>query len=244
MTESILEIRLGTLVDDSLLFIEGTRLISAEIQLARLLERTRGWIQSQRTLVKLRAFYTNNFGLYALENQDAPGVHNETGEAYLYFGGRENNPIFGNLEEACRQLTLTGNYVPSTDNAVTAKGSALRVRLADLNLQEHNDELSYYEIDTSNYNLLNPAQRALAEAVHGSGEQFGNVMKMLREAGISKTRIYVLNPKYVQKHAKEHDICRACWLDNFNGGSFFGAYVRSAYTAQQRPQYQISLRSA
>jgi len=47
-----------------------------------------------------RWFYTANFSVYAVEE----------GKEILYFGGREANPILGNIDEACRQLISNKNY--------------------------------------------------------------------------------------------------------------------------------------
>ena len=48
-------------------------------------------------------------------------------------------------------------------------------------------------------------------------------MKMLRDAGITETRIYVLNPNYVTENAKGQAIGRASWLSYFNNDSDFNA---------------------
>ena len=47
-------------------------------------------------------FWTANFALYKIEDNDA----------ILYFGGRENNPIFMNIDEAAKQLISKQNYTP------------------------------------------------------------------------------------------------------------------------------------
>ncbi len=217
--ESILDIRVCALADVVPRFVEGTVQTSAEIQKARLTNE----------LLRQRAFYTANFGLYDIEKENKPTIHNAEGEAYLYFGGRENNPIFSNLTEACRQLIMKGDYVPPAKAAVQAKKSALRVKVGDLELQmlNDNDKTPYYEIKTSDYNALNPAQRALAEEVHGKGKQFVDVMKILADTGIETIKIYVLNSEYVKKHAIEKAICRASWLNFFKFNSFFLAGDRS-----------------
>ncbi len=247
MTETTtLEIRPTSLMAPTVfgifpLFVEGTVQTSAEIQRDRITDK----------LLRRINCYTANFCLYDVENEE--GIHDADGDAYLYFGGRKDNLIFSNLTEACRQLIQNSNYVPSAEDAARAKSSAVRVKLSDLELQViststiqyfdrgyitikeitikdlQNDDncrrSQYYEIDTTDYDSLNPSKRALAEAVHGSGQQFVDVMNMLREDEITKTRIYVLNPIYVKKSAKEQAVCRASLLcsddSNFNADYSF-----------------------
>ncbi|MDP3728100.1 MAG: hypothetical protein Q8R18_01465, partial [bacterium] len=62
---------------------------------------------------------------------------------------------------------------------------------------------------------------------HGSGDAFIHVMKMLADANIKETKVYVLNPEYVQKNTKEGAIGRASWLDFFDDNSNFNADGRS-----------------
>ena len=174
-------------------------------------------------------FYTANFTVCTLEN----------GEEVLYFGGREANPILRNIDEACRQLIENGNYrINNTEKEAIEeavnRGLVLRLKMAELGLKELtdgfiNDKYNYFEIETENYDALNLFQRAFAEAVYDKGEDFIENMKMFREAGIPKTRIYVPNPKYVRKEAKNSAFALASWLDHFDYNFDFHAYLRSVH---------------
>ena len=171
-----------------------------------------------------RWFWAANFAMYKVEKRGA----------VLYFGGRESNIIFNNIEEATSQLIKTGNYVPEKEgiDAVVASvesGSTLRVKLSELKLKRLNDEFSYFDIDTSRYGKLNAAQRSLAERVYGSGKDFEENMGMLAKATIGKTRIYVLKPAYVKsKVVGDGAVARACWLGKFTDNSIFDADGRGA----------------
>ena len=177
----------------------------------------------RRTNKELRKqwYYTSNFGMYDVEE----------GKAILYFGGREANPVLANIDEACRQLINEGNYKvtdPEKQAVVDSvkSGHTLRVKLSDLDLKRYDNEFSFFEINTDNYANLNESQRALAEKVYGSGDDFIENMKMLSEAGISNTRIYVLNQDYVKEHVKEGAVGRVGWLGGFVGSSNFSAVGR------------------
>ena len=164
-------------------------------------------------------FYTADHALYRIED----------GEAVLYFGRRETNPIFKNIEKATEQLIRNGNYIPEKGDieAVVNAESTLRVKISDLELKRQSDEYSYFEIDTSNYGKLNDVQRVFAERVYGQGKDFGKAMKIFKKAGISTTRIYVLNSDYVKDNAEEDSaVARACWLNHFSSDSNFDADVR------------------
>ena len=160
-------------------------------------------------------FYTADHAMYAVED----------GKAVLYLGGEESNPIFGNLEEAARQLIKTGNYRLCREESATVResSSTLRVKISDLNLVQSDSEFLYFEIDTKEYGSLNDAQRAVAERVYGKGKDFEKSMEMLRTSKeeISKTRVYVLNSEYVKKHAGEVEFARACRLYSFGDDSLF-----------------------
>ncbi|MEK6809255.1 MAG: hypothetical protein AABY40_01145, partial [Nanoarchaeota archaeon] len=52
-------------------------------------------------------------------------------------------------------------------------------------------------------------------------------MKMLKEAKIGETKIYVLNPDYVRQHAEEGAVGRASWLNEFGSNSNFDADGRN-----------------
>ena len=74
---------------------------------------------------------------------------------------------------------------------------------------------------------LNSQERTLAERVYGQGTFFAANMKMLHEANINNTRIFVLNPEYVRSQAAEGPIGRASWLRDFYNVSNFGADGRN-----------------
>jgi hypothetical protein len=158
-------------------------------------------------------FYTGNFALYCVED----------GEAVVYFGGRENNPLFQNMDSACVQLAGKGDYVPPAADVGPAKGSAKRFVLDDLGLEGSESEWRYFAVRPTDYDLLNAQQRDFAEGVYGSGEAFKGAMNTLADAGNSETRVFLLSPSYVHEHASEDAIVRACWLLSFDYNSYFGA---------------------
>lgn len=165
-------------------------------------------------------FWTADSSLYRIEED----------EAVLYFGGRDTNSVFKNIEDATEQLLKSNNYRPGTDDikAVIDSEKTIRIKLSDLDLKKHSDEFSFFKINTSDYGTLNQTQRALAERVYGQGDDFIKNMEMLAQAGKKSTRVYVLNPEYVKANVKgDNAIARACWLDIFDGSSNFYASVRN-----------------
>jgi len=195
---------------------------SNTIQHSREITNDRRILENEAEREELRKawFWTVDFSLYTIEDNDV----------VLYLGERKNNLIFKNIEEATNQLAKNNNYIPKKEDieTVISSKSTLITKLSDLELKEHDDELSYFEIDTVKYNgTLNKAQRTFAERVYGQEDDFKNNMKMFRDASISTTRIYVLNPKYVKNHVKEGSaIARACGLGSFDYSSDFNAYGR------------------
>ena len=155
----------------------------------------------------------------------------EDSEAILYFGDRSTNLIFRNIEEAIAQLIRCNNYTPGQGDIQSVissakTGNTLRIRLSDLELQEDNEECSFFEISTTHYDKLNDTQRAFAEKVYGQGDFVAN-MRMLKNAGKSIIRIYVLNPDYVKSHvAEDCAIARLSKLENFGELSEFYATER------------------
>ncbi|MBN2052943.1 hypothetical protein JW756_05545 [Candidatus Woesearchaeota archaeon] len=156
----------------------------------------------------------------------------EKGEAILYFTNTALNPVLKqeNIADAVNQIRNSRNYKVETydfllirGGAAKRNGGAKRYVLHDLNLTKHDDEWSFYEIDTTKYNKLNKTQRAFAEQVHGKGKQFEKVMDEMSKAGITKTRIYVLNPEYVQKTASDGAVARVGRLNDFYYISYFDA---------------------
>ncbi|MCX5900742.1 MAG: hypothetical protein NTX06_08420 [Proteobacteria bacterium] len=177
-------------------------------------------------------YFTSNFAVYTVEKA-------KTGrEEFLYFGKRDANPLFNNLEEACRQLLVGDNYSLAREEVKKVfdsvkSGQTHRTRLGALKLKEFNHEFAYFEIDTRYYwqtvknGGLNKSQRDLAEKVFGEGNDFNRYMYFLTYRGIKKTRIYVLKPKYVQQHYKAGTaIARLCLLCDVYYSSNFYANIR------------------
>jgi len=170
-------------------------------------------------------FYTGNTSLYRFKD----------GKAILYFGSVVVNPILQaeNIGKATADLIIERNHFPKGANveAVIKAKDTLEVNLADLELKtgSYYIEWSYLEIETDNYDKLNPTQRALAERVYCQGEDFKANMALLSDVGIKTTRIYVLNPEYVEEKAAYKAIARASWLLDFDGDSDFGAVGRLVF---------------
>ena len=162
------------------------------------------------------------------------------GEVYFLDGARKtpalamtreaHNPVLKNIDSAFDQLTKKHDYrvlQPDFEQALAVIDTVL-IALPTLRLSKHDAEFSYLPIGTapSKYNKLNEEERKFAERVYGQGDIFAKNMKKLKDADISETRIWVLNPDYVQKHAAEGAIARASWLIIFDGDSLFNADVR------------------
>ena len=144
-----------------------------------------------------------------------------------------HNPVLKNIDDAFEQLTQKQNYQPiqaDVTQALAAPETVL-VALPNLRLSKHDSEFSYLPIGTTpaKYNKLSDEERKLAERVYGQGDDFTQNMKMLKDAHIGETRIFVLDLDYVQKHAAEGAIARASWLKYFNLNSHFGANDRDVY---------------
>ncbi len=178
----------------------------------------------RRTNPSLRSlwFYTADAELYFMDN----------GRPKLAMTREADNLVLRHIDDAFAQLTSTGNYVPpqtEAEEAITASTTEV-FDLSELKLEKHDDEFSFMEVSTAKYDKLNSEQRRLAERVYGKGDDFVLNMKMLEQAGIDTTRVYVLNPDYVKEHAKDSLVGRASWLYNFYVNSYFGADVRSIYS--------------
>ncbi len=168
-------------------------------------------------------FYTADSALYTVED----------GEVILYLGRGPTNPIFKNIKKATHQLITTENYIPPKADieAVVKAESTLKVKLSglrlqgDKGLQGDNYERCYFEIKTADYDKLNPEQRRIAERVYGQGNDFKENMKMLNEAGIRTTRVYVLNPEYVKNNVPQDGaIARASGLDGFDSFDSYSGF--------------------
>ncbi|MBN1157332.1 hypothetical protein JXA85_06935 [Candidatus Woesearchaeota archaeon] len=168
-----------------------------------------------------KCFWTRDFPMYAVEDD----------EAVLYLNTKIN-PMFSDVKRAISLLTGAKHYykvkkriasmITSDENTVGVDGRK-GIRLSELELEGTDDVWRYFEIDTGDYTGLNKAQRAFAEAVYGTGEDFINNMKMLADAKKEKIRIHVLNPEYVKKHARKGPIALVSRLDDFSFNSDFYA---------------------
>lgn len=197
------------------------QLIPESIQEAHEIQRERITDQSLRS----EWFITGNGCVYNIDK----------GKAVLYFTNTKFNPVLKqeNIADAVNQIRQRGNYKVKADDfsliqreAAKKNGRAKRYALSDLNLTKHDNEWSFYEIDTAKPGKLNKAQRAFAEQVHGKEKQFEKVMNEMSKAGIAKTRTYVLNSDYVQNVAKDCSVARVGGLNLFDDSSYFGACGR------------------
>ena len=170
---------------------------------------------------------------------DGPVYHTpEDEKSRLIMTPEEFSPVAQNVGEACRQLRATRNYAVPGDQFAQARqavseGKAIEVILENLGLQRHDNEFSFFDLPTtpSGYDRLNPDQRKLAEWAYGQGEDFAPAMNLVRTRGqdrpisvVEATRIWVLNPGYVQaKTAEGTALARASRLGRRDGGLGFGA---------------------
>jgi len=134
-----------------------------------------------------KIFWTRQSAIYTVED----------GEVMLYLTDKvDDNLIFQNIDEATRQLIRYGRYVPEDNESVERiVGSLEGVKLSELDLSVEGNQFSYFEIDTLDYDSLNPSQRFLAEKIYGTGDDFKASMKMLCDKGIEDTRVYLMNVK-------------------------------------------------
>ena len=165
---------------------------------------------------------------------DFPIYRKELGEAVIYIAGRENNLIFQDINEATEQLRRNDNYVLGQeyiDSVVTSaeSGKILKINHGHLNLERYDNELSFFEVDTNEYDTtLNQAQRTVAERCYSKGDDFKKNIAMLNEAGIRRTTIYVLGEDYVKNNVDEDGaIARACRLNSFECDSNVIAFCRN-----------------
>lgn len=161
-------------------------------------------------------FSTADFPLYILDH----------GAVFLHMPNHENNPLFQNFDNIVTHIKRKKNYFPKNEeieNIINAK-TTIKINLSDLKLQKYTDEVSYFQINTSNYHLLNRSQRILAEQAYGQGTDFINNMAMLKEAGITTIQINVLNPEYVKNtlaNKSTKNLARLSFLYNFRNKSTF-----------------------
>src|SRR3989344_4422863 len=205
----------GNLKDAYAQILRGTMRTAAEITTER------------RTNESLRksVYYTADGIIYWMQD----------GKPMLYITPEEGNLVLRHLADAQNssydQLVSNHNYRPSLDEvmpAIDPQQGTEKFDLSDLALAGENHEWNYFSIGTSPqaYNRLITTGKRLAERVFGSGQDFTLAMQMLNDAGITETRIFVLNPGYVAGNAV-NPLGRASWLNNFDYYSDFSALVRN-----------------
>jgi len=207
----------GTLRDGSRQLQPGTMLHVGEL----MKERRTNPITPEGDDLRTQWFYTADGQVYVMNGKN-PQLAMTRGSA---------NPL---LQEAtiytyCHQLLNDKNYRPTTEEVqrVLEAPDTVLINLSELRLSGNDKEWRYLAIDTSKYKKLNDEERKFAERVYGQGDDFRANMKMLKEANIAQTKIYVLSPDYVQEHAQESALGRASWLLNFNYNSNFSAGGRN-----------------
>ncbi len=182
-------------------------------------------MKERRTTEELRSngFYTADGEVYLLDGARKTPTLAMTREAY--------NPVLQNIDVAYGQLVNKHNYrVSQTDvQQALAASETVVIALPNLRLTEHNAEFSYLTLGTTpaKYDKLNDEERKLAKRVYGQEDDFAQNMKMLKDAGIGETRIWVLNPDYVRKQAEAGAVARASWLSIFINSSQFNAIDRN-----------------
>src|SRR3989338_631654 len=170
-------------------------------------------------------FYAADGVIYLLE-----GINVK--DPYLVITREPHNPFLKNIDDALDQFTKNRNYPvleKDSDGALKAKEKKV-ISLRRLRLFDYDEEFSYLLIGTNGtikddgggFEVPNQEEQALMDRFGFTSEN----LAMLKNAKISETRIYVLNPVYVRKHAEKGPIARASWLGNFNGGSQFSAVGR------------------
>lgn len=183
----------------------------------------------RRTIPELRDkwLYTADSNIYTSED----------GEVIWYLGREQTNPFFNDIEGSTQELELKGNYIPPIEDIEAVKnavetGETLKVKLSDLMLQGNDFHHKFFEIETENYDNLNPEQRRVAERVYGQGDDFVENMKMFNENGMKKVSVYVLNPDYVKNNVPlNRALAQAPRLFQFGiesrfdaGGGLFGSH--------------------
>ncbi len=165
-------------------------------------------------------FYTADGELY----------HIRKGTPFLSMTRGDDNPLFYRIDDAFAELTTDGNFQPTPEEAERALGSysTVHTNLTELRLQGNEAEWRYLAVQTKKKHGLKFEEEKLARRVFGD-DTFDLNMEMFRDAGITESKIYVLNPNYVKQQASERPVGRASWLDYFNIDSYFNASDRNIY---------------
>lgn len=142
------------------------------------------------------------------------------------------NPVLKHIDDAVDEIVNTGNYkvLPADFEAVKAAADTVTIGLTKLGLQGGDSEWSYLAVNTPKaITEYNEEQQKLLRRVFGpTDDDYNANMEMLRKSPqqITETKVYVLSPQYVKKHAKESPIARASWLISFGSNSYFYALDR------------------
>ncbi|MFA6462017.1 MAG: hypothetical protein WCV90_07170 [Candidatus Woesearchaeota archaeon] len=176
----------------------------------------------RRTNPELRDnwFYTADGMVYSMDE----------GIPTLRITREATNPILKNIDTAFDQFMNKGNYlVPSAEfEAVKTAADTVTIDLTKLTSQGIDHEYRFLAVDTSKHlSKYNAEEQKLLERVFGVGDDYTQVMEMLRTSRlrIRQTRVYVLNPWYVTMKGA-NIIGRASWLYSLNGNSNFGVSDR------------------
>ena len=219
MTTSKLENMLGDLRDAYRQAEPGTVLHVDQLMNERRLHP----ITKQGEDLRRLLFYTADGIIYRL---------NEKGIPELVITREPENLVLRHLNDQTNNSfdQLLWNYNYSADPAEVQQAmsaeSTVIIDLTKLRLRGRELEYNLVEVSTTKYDKLNSEKRKLAERVYGQGADFTANMKMLKDAGISETRIFVLNPEYVRREAVQDPLGRASWVLSFDHDSYFNADVR------------------
>lgn len=156
--------------------------------------------------------------------------YSEESKLWLAVTDTKHNLILEHLDDevdsSFSQLTDDSqqNYFadPKEFKKVLRVKSTTVIDYSQLRLKKHNDEASYLEISTDDegYSRLNTEEQKFASRKGYTPEN----LKMLKEAGIKETRIWLLTSKYAQRFTKEGKIVGlASWLNVLDCNSVAGA---------------------
>lgn len=155
-------------------------------------------------LLRNLSFYTADKMIYSLDNSH-PTLR--ITREYNLSPIQNNNNHFNLSIDDNTYISLTNfHLIKATKDTVT-------IDLTKLKLQGDDKEWRYLEIDNSTKFLTSPPeqQKILHRFFGPTTEEYTANMKMLRSA-----RIYVLNPEYVQEHAKVGPFQRPCEVNFFS----------------------------
>lgn len=173
--------------------------------------------QIQDAGLRRNSFYVADFPLYtAVGGKPTLGLARHTAE-------HPHNLVLAHLfdkeNSSFDQLINTGNFRPDPDEAraVLEASDTLKVTLSDVHLSGNDDTYRFLSIRTSDgfikadnkYQRPNEVEREVLHRV-GYTSDFLGVLNS-KSHNISETRLYVLNPDYVQKEVQKGPVGRAAW---------------------------------